>query len=134
MIFYEDKLVKVGVDKELDATYMIYKQNVSSNEFIETHRKVVDMLNSVDGCSGKHLVDTKPIKIVSLEGQKWVAENVVPILQNKSKREKAQIALVMSSDVFGQFAVQNISKKTDGISETHFFNTEEDARKWLMTR
>jgi len=131
MMFYEDESVQIGIDKDLDATFMIYKENVSPDDFINTHRKVVDMLNAIDVCSGKHLVDTKPIKLVSLEGQKWVAENVVPLIHKKSNRDKAQIALVMSSDVFAQFAVQNISKKTDGISETHFFNTSDDAKNWL---
>ena len=133
MTFFEDEFASVGHDRDLDATYMIFKDNVSSEQFIDIHKKVVDMLNTMDSCSGKHLVDTKPIKTVSLEGQKWVAENVVPVMHKKGNREKAQIALVMSSDVFGQFAVQNISKKTDDISEVNFFETSDEAKEWLRS-
>lgn len=133
MIFFEDNLASVGFDKDTDATYMIFKDNVSSDQFIDVHKKVVEMLNIMDSCSGKHLVDTQPIKTVSLEGQKWVAENVVPVMQKKGKLPKAQIALVMSKDVFGQFAVKNITKKTDEISEVNFFETTDEAKKWLKS-
>lgn len=131
MIYFEDNLASVGFDKDLDATFMIFKESVSSDEFIDIHRKVVEMLLEMDSSSGKHFVDTYPMKTVSLEGQKWVAEHVVPLIHEKGQREVAQIALVLSNDVFGQFAVKNITKKTDGISEVHFFNTAEEAKTWL---
>lgn len=133
MNFYEDNISSIGFNRDLDASYMIFKENVTSDQFIDVHKKVVDMLNTMDTCSGKHLVDTQVLKTVSLEGQKWVAENVVPVMHEKGNCGKAKIALVMSGDVFGQFAVKNITKKTDEISEVHFFNTRDEAENWLKS-
>ena len=134
MIFYEDDLSEIGIDRELDATYMIFKKNVSSQDFIDVHKKVIDLFNGIDEFSGKHLVDTSKLKTVSLEGQKWVAEHVVPVIHKKGNREKVSIAIILSDDVFAQFAVQNISKKVDEISDNHFFNTTDEAKKWLSAQ
>ncbi len=131
MEFYNDERAIIGFDKDADFTFMKYKEHVDSDQFISTHKKVVEMLTKMDMYSGKHLVDTKVLKTVSLESQKWVAENVIPLIQQKSKNSKAKIALILSEDVFGSFAVKNISKKADAISETHFFNNYDEAITFL---
>lgn len=134
MIHFEDNLSAIGFDKDLDATFMTFKSNVTSKQFITTHEEVVNMLNDMGEYSGKHLVDCKPLLAISLEGQEWVADNVIPIIRKKGTGDKAKIALIMSDDVFGKFAVHNISKKADANSETHFFNTEIEAKDWLRSQ
>ena len=132
MNHYKDELGYVGYDSKDDYTFMEFARNVETDGFIKLHEKVVDMLKSMSTYSGKHLVDTSRIKTISLEGQAWVVENVVPLIQKKSRSDKALIAVVLSKDVFGKFAAENISRKTNEISDTVFFKSHEDALAFLL--
>ena len=129
---HKDELGCVGYDSKDDYTFMEFTRDVETDGFIQLHEKVVEMLKSMDAYSGKHLVDTSRIKTISLEGQAWVAENVVPLIQQKSNSDKAVIAVVLSNDVFGKFAAENISRKTNDISDTVFFNSREEALGFLL--
>jgi len=134
MEFYNDEHTSIGFNEESDFTYMEYKKHVNSEQFVSTHEKVVEMLKTIKSYSGKHLVNTKVLKTVSVDNQEWVAENVVPVIHEKSNKKKAILALVLSDDIFGQFAVKNISKKADNISETHFFNNYDAAVSFLNSK
>ena len=134
MEFYNDEHASVGFNEEFNYTYMEYKKHVNAEQFLTSHEQVVEMLRSMKSYSGKHLVDTKLLKTVSVENQEWVAKNVVPLIHEKSEKGKATIALVLSDDIFGKFAVQNIKNKTDDLSETHFFDNYEEALSFLKNK
>ncbi|MEO1049547.1 MAG: hypothetical protein AAFX87_02940 [Bacteroidota bacterium] len=134
MVHLDSELAQIGFDNEIEATFMIFKKEVNTQEFIDVHKEVVTMLDGMDKSTGKHYVDTSKISAVSLEAQAWVAENVVPKIQAKGSYPKAKIALVVSDDVFANFAVKNISSKTDSISETVFFDSLDKAKNWLNTQ
>lgn len=131
MVYKETEQVIVGYDQELSATYMIFKKHLNEEDFIASHQIVIDMINTRKYTSGKHLVDTSKLKVITNRAQNWVAENVVKLIQSVSRKNKVCLSVVLSTNAFAEFAVKNITRETSDISVVQFFNHINDAKKWI---
>ncbi len=131
MVYKETDQVEVGFNEEISATYMIFKKQVNEKDFITCHQYVIDMLNTRKYTTGKHLVDTSQLKVITSHSQNWVANNVITLMQRICRKDKVCVALVLSSNAFAEFAVKNITRETSDISISKFFNHINDAKMWL---
>ena len=130
MIFKNTHQVEIGYAEEIEATYMIFKKQVNEDDFIECHQYLIDMLNSNKFITGKHLVDTTNLKVITSHSRKWVAANVVPIME-KTATDKALIAVVLGHNAFTDFGAEHIDAKYNSSVHIHFFSQIGDAKMWL---
>lgn len=131
MVYKETDQVEIGYNEEISATYMVFKKSVNEKDFLQCHQYLIDMLNTRRYTSGKHLVNTSQLKVITGAAQNWVANNVLKLIHSLGRKEKICIAVILSSNAFAEFAVKNISNETSDISNTKFFNNMPDAQKWL---
>lgn len=131
MILQKNTEVELGYANEIDATYMFFKRQVNEDDFIECHHDLLDLLNTRNFTSGKHLVDTSNLKIITNNSRKWVAQNFVPLIQSISKNGKVHIAVVLGSSAFMDFGAEHIQSKDQNNVHIHFFSQLNDARMWL---
>lgn len=133
MVFKNNNQIETGYFNEIDTTYMIFKQQVNEDDFIEYHQELLDEFNTLKYTSGKHLVDTSPLKIISSSCRKWVAEKIVPRIHQTSNRGKAYIAVVLGKNTFINPDVHHIDPKYNENVHIHYFSKMDDAKMWLSS-
>ena len=71
------------------------------------------------------------MKAIRPADQDYINNEWLPELIKKAKLKKS--ASIQSNDVFAKMAVENILRKADGLIkfDTHYFDTIDDACKWL---
>lgn len=131
MVYKETDQVEIGYNEDISATYMIFKTSVNEKDFLQCHQYLIDMLNTRRYTTGKHLVDTSQLKVITGTAQNWVANNVLTLIHSLGRKEKVCLAVILSSNAFAEFAVKNITNETSDISHSKFFNNILDAKKWL---
>lgn len=131
MIYKENDRVEVGFSEDIQATYMILKKELLDKDLIDCHQEIIEMLETRRYTTGKHLVDTSALSVISTEVQEWIAENVIRRIQTIGKLDKARIALVLSRNAFAEFGVKMIAQQTNEFSVQQFFHSKEEAEDWL---
>ncbi len=131
MVVNKTDQIELGVDDNINATYMIFKQQVNEDDFIEAHLELLDLLNTRKYTSGKHLVDTRKLKVITSYSSQWLHENIVPQIQNVSDDGTAYIAVVLGSNVFTDLGGEYVHSKFSESVHVHFFKDVEDAKRWL---
>lgn len=72
--------------------------------------------------------DTKNGKAVDPENIAWVSNYFIP----KALYQIKKVALVVSDDLFRNFAAQELEEKlTQSIKRVAYFNTQQEAQNWI---
>lgn len=131
MIFKNTDQIEIGFDNDTSSTYMYFKKQVNEDDFIEAHHELQEVLNTRNYTTGKHLVDTSNLKVITPYASKWVAENIVSQIQKVSANGKARIAVILGSNAFTDFGAEHIHSKYGDSVHIHFFSRRDDANLWL---
>lgn len=131
LIFKKNDDVEIGYDQEINATYMQFKCQVNEDDFIEYHLDLLDALNTKKFTSGKHLVDSSKLKLITNSSRKWLGQNVMPKIQENSSVGEAHIAVVLGCNSFSDYGAEHIESPFGNSINIHFFSQMEDAKMWL---
>lgn len=132
MIFKDNDQIKIGFAEDANSTYMVFKEQLNEDDFIAYHQELLDELNTLKYTSGRHLVDTTHLKIVTPESRQWIAENIIPRIQQISKDNRVYIAVVLGCKAFTGFVMENNQFIHNEAIHIHYFSQFEDAKTWLM--
>ncbi len=105
----------------------------------EQHNQAwLDVVNRMQETKAdKCLVDAVEQKVVTLESQKWIKNELLPIIENLTKDlpYKVKIARLDSQDIFNQASAQTFLKlvKSNNYSfDYQGFSSHKIAYNWLM--
>lgn len=134
---FENDFASIFFDKELDAIVLKFKKQAPPDEFINVNQKLLDLFKTLN--TNKFLVDARNIGIVSVEGQKWVVDNLFPGMLGHLKGRKLYHVQIIPKEVFGKVASSNIrSKAASTQPETNLviesFESEQLATEWLKNK
>ncbi|GAB3535099.1 hypothetical protein GCM10027443_23370 [Pontibacter brevis] len=122
---------EIGQHDGLQAIILTYKRKGTSAEFRSLHYKLVEAFEKKR--KGKLLVDARKLGIVAPEDQRWVGHHIVPQMARHNDRKFLSVAVVTTSYVFTQMAINNIeqlSVDTGSCINKHFHDMTE-ATNWL---
>lgn len=131
MTFKNNDQIEIGFSEEANSTYMSFKEQLTEDDFIEYHQELLDMLNTLKYKSGRHLVDTTHLKVISPEARDWVAKNIIPRIQQISDDGRVYIAVVLGCNAFTGFGMDNNQFVNNEAIHIHYFSQLEDAKTWL---
>jgi hypothetical protein len=135
MLQHEDAFSTIGYDQELDALTLQFKKQAPTQDFINLNKKAVEFFLKLN--TNKFYVDTRKIGVVSLEGQKFVIDEVFPrMLAHTKGRKFYHVQVINPSEVFGKVAASNIKnkaslKRADEKLIIESFDCEIEAKAWL---
>lgn len=131
---FENDFASIYFDNALDAIVLKFKKQAPPNDFINVNQKLLELFKTLN--TNKFLVDARNIGIVSVEGQKWVVENLFPGMLSHLKGRKLYHVQIVPKEVFGKVASSNIRSKASAAQpETNLviesFESEQLAIEWL---
>jgi len=135
---FENEFAEISFDKDIDAIALHFKKQAPPNDFIGINQKVLEIFKTLN--TNKFYVDTRKIGVVSIEGQKWVIENLFPGMIAHIKGKKLfHVQVVNPAEIFGKVAASNIKSKAvtqqpDKNLVIESFNTEQEAKDWLKAQ
>jgi hypothetical protein len=80
----------------------------------------------------KVLVDTRELKVMVQENQRWIDEVWYPDAMRAGLR---YMAFIMPEDFFGKISVETSNRRVvrEGVIQVHYFDEEQLARDWLKS-
>lgn len=121
-----------------DKALLQYHQNRNAVELIwlkpqdfDTYKAIFRMaIQCVEDKKAIHFVsDIRKQGVVGPQNSKWLQEEIIPKAIQLGLRK---IAVIMDSDIFKQYYVNNIAKVTNEETELiKYFNSEVSAYHWL---
>lgn len=129
MAFYLNEAVSIDIDAFApNAAKMQWLKIATSEQYREGHEKFLELISKEQFV--RWVLNFRNAKKIPVPDQNWTIQEWFPraIATNAQK-----IGIVLSSDIFAQIAVRNIinSVTTSGL-QVAFFDTEEEAKGWLM--
>jgi hypothetical protein len=134
---FENDFASIYFDKTLDAIILKFKKQAPSNDFINVNQKLLEIFKALK--TNKFLVDARQIGVVSVEGQKWVVDNLFPGMLGHLKGKKLYHVQIVPKEVFGKVATNNIRSKASNTQPDEkmiieAFESEDDAKNWLKSK
>lgn len=123
--YFETKNVVVEHDEELNAASITFKDTVSSEQYRAAMEKNYELCQRSD--IKNWYQNNRDAGVLSLEDQKWVSTDLIP----RASKHVEKIAVIVSKDVFRKFAAQNILNKEKGKLNFEYFDSRDEAKKWL---
>lgn len=133
---FENEYAAIFYDKDLDAIILQFKKQAPASDFIKVNQQLLDSFKKLK--TNKFLVDARNIGLVSVEGQKWVVDNLFPGMLAHLKGQKLYHVQVVPKEVFGKVASSNIRTKAaktqpDEKLIIESFDSEQLAKDWLRS-
>jgi hypothetical protein len=133
---FENDYASIYHDKDLDAIILQFKKQAPPKDFIAVNQQLLDSFKKLK--TNKFLVDARNIGLVSVEGQKWVVDNLFPGMLAHLKGQKLYHVQIVPKEVFGKVASNNIkTKATNTLPDQNLviesFDSEQQARNWLKS-
>lgn len=134
--FFDNDYVTIGYSAPLDALVLLYKRQGKEDEFFEINKKLLDVY--VDIKSGKCHVDLRKMGVVSVKGQQFIGEVVLPTLVDMSPNKTLFHSQLLDKDVFANVAASKIKSTSEvqsvgkGKIVVKQFRQEEEAKHWLI--
>lgn len=120
----------VKFDSQTNAVIAKFCGSPSLDEFKEKAYAVLDLIEEKN--LTKALNDTSKLEVISVENQEWTQTEWFPKAQELGLRH---FAFLVSDNVFGEVSTQQANEKAEeeGIIDIKYFNSEEEAKAWLMS-
>ena len=129
MAFHINDAVSIDLDAFVpNAAKMEWRKIATSEQYREGHEKFLELISKEQVV--RWVLNFRDAKKIQVPDQNWTIQEWFPRAVQTSAQK---IAIVLSSDIFAQIAVRNIinSVTTSGL-QVAFFETEEDAKGWLI--
>ncbi|MCC9165459.1 hypothetical protein [Pontibacter harenae] len=127
-IFFQNHVVTITHDKSLQLGTAIWEGFLSSQEFREAITTCVQLME------GQRLLrwlgDNRKMRVIRQADQEWFVEHILPRLHSSTLRRNA---VLVSEDFFNKTAVEQIYKRSEGLSDlvTKDFENKVLAMGWL---
>jgi len=118
------------VDRQLGALVAIFDDFMKPDEFKRRCFKTLELVTET-GIT-KALIDTRGLKVMVQENQRWIDEVWYPEAKRVGLRH---MAFLMPEDFFGRISVETSNRRVmrEGIIEVHYFDAEKLAHDWLKS-
>lgn len=128
-ILYDKEFCKINyssIGKYITIQWFGFPRSV---DFRETCNKVIDFMSEYK--TGKLFTDNRKAKLFSVNDQKWLNSEWLPIAIKAGYNCSATL---INDDIFVKTAIKNIVNKRDPkIVKTKLFTNEEEAISWLQS-
>ena len=129
MIYFKSDYIHISLDEQLPAVVMDWKTAPTSNEFKHGLNKGLELVK--EQRVTKWLAHLEHLGALDEADQDWSNQNWFPRALASGIRH---MAILVSSDIFNQIAVENIMSKVPGTALTvQYFNNPQSARAWLRS-
>ncbi|MCG8477034.1 MAG: hypothetical protein MI784_16325 [Cytophagales bacterium] len=113
-------------DEKMETTILSFKKNCGDERLLEASRMITDFVAHYR--NHKHITDTSLLGPISIEAQKELAEEILPVMCALPSKRMV-VGLVLGTDVFASYAAKNISSSAHELHDTIFYNHIDKARK-----
>ncbi|MGZ3862306.1 MAG: hypothetical protein ACXVPN_16785 [Bacteroidia bacterium] len=118
----------ISYDNRLKAVIMKWEGYANSDQFREGTELMLNTL--IQNRCSKVLASIQDMAIIGMDDQKWLDSTFLPRAIRFGFKE---IAIVKPKSYFNQVAVVSVSQKINKEDlNTVFFDTEDEASKWLV--
>lgn len=124
-LIFEAPNVSVQENAAISAAVIAFKGHVKSDVYRNAMEKNYELCKKPE--IKNWLQDNREAGVLSLEDQKWVSTDLIP----RAAGHVDKIAVVVSKDVFRNFAAKNILSKEEGKLNFRYFNSMDEALTWL---
>ena len=123
---FENEKVALRFNHQTNAVEMIWKKQQDTDTYKMIFIKALEAINHYKATA--FFSDIRKEGIVGPESSKWMQEE---IMQKAFSYGMKKIAIVMDSDIFKKFYIQNLEKaaKNDSLK---YFDSVELANKWIL--
>ncbi|UII28160.1 STAS/SEC14 domain-containing protein [Fulvivirga maritima] len=121
-----DAFASIVFEKDMNAIVVVWKKIPSEEIYKGVFSQAVIELNSKG--ADKWLSDIRKQGVVGPSNTKWLQEEILPRAVKAGLRK---IAIVVEKDIFKKFYIDNVKTTMSETAEMHYFDNDEEARKWL---
>lgn len=130
MIYYDIPQVTVSWDEDLKAIISQWKAYSEGEIYRAAMDKGLDLLKQKK--CGKVLVDSRLLRVVNQDDQKWTIENWTPRALAAGLRYSA---FLIPKSALAQMSLKRMVNNFQGFSvENAYFDNVEEAREWLRSK
>lgn len=133
---FENDFGTISQNEEISALTLTFKKQSPGPEFITLGQRLLDEFKKLN--LNKVLIDASKMGVVSVEGQSYVVQTVIPGMLAHLKGKVLYIAHILpSSDVFAKVAGGNIESKAKKAHEQVVLEPFADLQKatqWLKEK
>ena len=129
---YEDDLVLVSLNQDINAIEYAWKTFVKFDDYIKILEKIYQFTKE-HGCK-KNLIDMREMRVIPDDVQKWVVKNWLPKMMQIGMKT---VALVNTKSMIAKMSLKKLEQRVplkEGDFTNAFFDDIEEARKWLTTK
>ncbi|MCG8477035.1 MAG: hypothetical protein MI784_16330 [Cytophagales bacterium] len=117
-------------NEEMETTILSFKKNCGDERMLEAHRKLTDFVAHYR--NHKHITDTSLFGPISIEAQKELAEEILPVMCALPSKRMI-VGLVLGSDALATSVAKNVSSSARELHDTIFYNHIDEAKKAFAT-
>jgi hypothetical protein len=128
MILFDEKYLRIEVDKNQDLMVQTWKGNVSSEEYREGVLKVLEIFREQK--VSKVISDTKEQANVKKEDVDFEEKLVPEFIKSGMKC----YAFVIPTNSFAKLSVERFKKESESKLPLQYFDDVEKAREWLRRK
>lgn len=127
---YKDyNFLNISFDPSISTVVMQWKSFAKSEDFRTGLNEGLELLKSKG--TSKWLADLRDLGTVAQVDQEWSNNDWYPRAIGGGIRK---MAIVMPKSVISSMSVKNILTKVEGVNiETNYFDTVEEAKKWMAS-
>ncbi|MGV3589113.1 MAG: hypothetical protein ACO1OF_19060 [Adhaeribacter sp.] len=117
-------------DQQLGALVAVFDDFMKPDEFKRRCFRTLELVKET-GIT-KALIDTRGLKVMVQENQRWIDEVWYPEAKRVGLRH---MAFLMPEDFFGRISVETSNRRVirEGIIDVHYFDEEKLAHDWLKS-
>jgi hypothetical protein len=118
------------IDQQLGALVAVFDDFMKPEEFKRRCNRTLELVKETS--LTKVLVDTRELKVMVQENQRWIDEVWYPDAMRAGLR---YMAFIMPEDFFGKISVETSNRRVvrEGVIQVHYFDVEQLARDWLKS-
>lgn len=130
MLYFQDTYVTVSWDESTQAVTVVWKGFVTLDKVRTGLEKALELYQAKG--KGKWLADTTQILPFGKEAERWMNEDWFPrAIQAGVKK----MALLIPKSSLGKMSLESLMGKVPGTDlTTAYFDNQEAAKKWLISR
>ena len=124
---FNSEYASISFNAEVKTLELIWKKPTTHGVYQEVFRKSLELLKTHKATS--FISDIRNEGIIGPQGSKWLQEEIIP---DAVKHGLKKIAIIMNTDVFKKFYINNITNTASNQQiQMNYFDSMADAYAWL---
>lgn len=116
----------ISYEEDINAVHVVWKKIPSNDMYKDIFTTALNTI--IDKKANKWISDIRKQGVVGPSNAKWLKEEILP---KAIQAGLNKIAIVVEKDVFKKFYIDNVKTIMSATAEMQYFDSEEEARKWL---